>query len=86
MFTAKMWLTGVFLNDDDDHVSVGGKNYLNRLGGGDGVRNDKVVTSNLAFARETPYISLSHCWNNIFVRLMKNGEDKQCWISDDRKY
>ena len=55
-------------------------------GGGRGVRNDKVVTSNLAFARETPYISLSHCWNNIFVRLMKNGEDKQCWISDDRKY
>ena len=38
-------------------------------GGGRGVRNDKVVTSNLAFARETPYISLSHCWNNIFCQI-----------------
>ena len=50
-------------------------------GGGRGVRNDKVVTSNLAFARG--HISLSGAAGITFsVRLMKNEEDKQCWISD----
>ena len=61
---------------------MSGKNWLNRLGGGRGVRNDKVVTSNLAFAGG--HISLSStaaAGMTFFVRLMKNGEDKQCGIS-----
>ena len=60
----------------------GDKNCLNRLWGGRGVRSDKVVTSNLAFARARHHISLSAAAGITFLSdLVKNGEDKQCGIS-----
>ena len=62
----------------------GDKNCLNRLWGGRGVRNDKVVTSNLAFARGHISFILrpaAAAGITFLSDLVKNGEDKQCGIS-----
>ena len=67
-------------DDDDDHECRAKTSSID-LGGGRGVRNDKVVTSNLAFAGGHISLSAAAAGITFFVRLMKNGEDKQCGIS-----
>ena len=67
-------------DDDDDHECLLAKTTSIDCGGGGGARNDKVVTSNLAFAQRHPYPSAA-AGITFFLRLMKNGEDKQCGIS-----
>ena len=64
-------------NDDRHHQWVGKSRAID-LEGGKGVRNDKVVTSNLAFARGHISFILrpaAAAGITFFVRLMKNGRE-----------
>ena len=63
-------------NDDRHHQWVAKSSPID-LEGGKGVRNDKVVTSNLAFARGHISLNLRPAAAGItfFVRLMKNGRE-----------
>ena len=63
-------------NDDRHHQWVVKSSPID-LEGGKGVRNDKVVTSNLAFARGHISFILRTATAGItfFVRLMKNGRE-----------
>ena len=74
-----MMFSGGKDDNDDRHHQWVAKSRAIDLEGGKGVRNDKVVTSNLAFARG--HISLillrptAAAGITFFVRLMKNGRE-----------
>ena len=67
-----MMFSGGKDDNDDRHHQWVAKSRAIDLEGGKGVRNDKVVTSNLAFARGHISLILLRprcCWNNIFCQI-----------------